>query len=244
MQALKQEIESAILGRPTYAIVDYPSGGDFAAFEEDFVSRHAPYYAFCKVPVEELTAIHTLEERGFRFIELQFKSQLRLRKKYDTSSLPYAYAPIASQEELSEVEEIAASTFTDDRFSIDPCLSRSAGSSRYRQFIRKSNESSGERADLLRNLETGEIVGFNTWKPVSDAKVVLLLAGVKELYKTTGLGAILNYFAFNDLFDRGYRTIVTHQSARNSAILNLELGHFGFRIVGRYAVLRKIYAPR
>lgn len=244
MRAVQQEIESTILGRPTFAIVDYPSGGDFAAFESDFVAEHAPYYAYCKVPVEEMAAIHTLEERGFRFIELQFKSQLRMRTKYDTAALPYWYGPIKSKAELAEVEEIAGSTFTDDRFSIDPCLSAAAGSSRYRQFIRKSYESSAERADLLRNRETGEIVGFNTCKPISESKVVLLLAGVKAAYKTTGLGAILNYFAFNDLFDRGYRTIVTHQSARNSAILNLELGHFGFRIVARYAVLRKIYGEK
>jgi hypothetical protein len=241
MRAVKQDIESKILGRPTFSIVDFPSGGDFAAFEADFIARHAPYYAYCKVPVEELAAIHTLEERGFRFIEVQFKSQLRMRVKYDTAALPYAYEPIVSQEALVEVEEIAGSTFTDDRFSIDPRLSAAAGSGRYRQFVRKSFESSAERADLLRNRETGEIVGFNTCRPVSESKVLLLLAGVKDAYKTTGLGAILNYFAFNDLYDRGYRTIVTHQSARNAAILNLELGHFGFRIVARYAVLRKIY---
>ena len=51
----------------------------------------------------------------------------------------------------------------------------------------------------------------------------------------------LNYFALNEMYDRGIRKITTHQSASNFAILNLEIGFFDFRIVRGFAVLRKLY---
>ncbi len=128
-----------------------------------------------------------------------------------------------------------------DRFSADPALPAGAGGSRYRRFVEKSIERDDEFALKLHNPSSGEIVGFHTYAHSGGKDARFFIAGVKAEYKMLGLGTVLNYFALNEMYDRGIRKITTHQSASNFAILNLEIGFFDFRIVRGFAVLRKLY---
>ena len=84
-------------------------------------------------------------------------------------------------------------------------------------------------------------MGFNSARRLDGSRVQLLLAGITTRYKGAGLGTILNYFVFNDFLDQGLRRVRTHHSGCNYAILNLELGHFQFRVVQTFVVLRKCY---
>lgn len=236
-----QEIDSDLLGGPVLELERAAEESNFAAMEVQFRSQYRPRYALCRVPAEDLAGIQRLENHGFRFVEFQIRSELRMRHRYKTEGQPYVFEKVVRDEDLRAVQEIAGSTFTDDRFSVDPELPPDIGGKRYRRFVQKSYSDPQELLHQLVNPESGELLGFNTCRLLSSTEALLLIAGVKPEYKASGLGTLLNYYAFNDLFDRGIRRIRTHQSGRNYAILNLELGHFGFRVIQTFVILRKLY---
>ena len=241
MQAIKNEIDSDVLGGTVLEVSDYGLDQDFARFEREFVEEYSPRYVVCKVPVESVDGIHALEDRGFRFVEFQVRSELTLRGRFETDKLPYTYQEVQSQNDLRAVLDIAEKTFTDDRFTNDPALARDIGGVRYRRYAQNSFESDNELMHMMVNPNTREVLGFNTCRQVSEAEMLLLIAGVKPEYKATGLGATLNRYVFNDFLDRSIRRVRTHQSGRNYPILNVEVGHFGFRVVQTFVVLRKLY---
>ncbi len=240
MRAVRNDIDSEVLEAPVYELRDFDAAADFPAFERQLGGGPDLYYLGCKVPVDDVGAIHTLEANGFRFLEVQFRSTFKLRKRFETSSYPYEYS-VVEPADVDDVMTITESTFVHDRFSADPALPAGAGGSRYRRFVEKSIERDDEFALKLRNPSSGEIVGFHTYAHSGGKDARFFIAGVKAEYKMLGLGTVLNYFALNEMYDRGIRKITTHQSASNFAILNLEIGFFDFRIVRGFAVLRKLY---
>jgi hypothetical protein len=60
-------------------------------------------------------------------------------------------------------------------------------------------------------------------------------------YKSLGLGMISEYFEFNELMRKGIRKGITHISAANYPVFNLEIAQLGFRVLAVFAVMRKTY---
>jgi hypothetical protein len=75
---------------------------------------------------------------------------------------------------------------------------------------------------------------------MGQGEVNLLIGGVHPEFKDIGLGIISSHFCFNQLRLSGYRRAITHISAANTPIMNLELGHLGFRLSQTYIVMRAI----
>ncbi|MDH4041711.1 MAG: GNAT family N-acetyltransferase, partial [Gammaproteobacteria bacterium] len=234
-----------ILGATVAEITDFDPEADFEAFEHNYNDELRPRYVLCKVPIARLQHIHRLEAAGFRFIEVQIASRLRLKKgaRYDTSDQPYSYQPVETANDLERVLDIAGSTFSTGRFGLDPDIGEVEGGAFYREYTRRSfaRRHDDELIHKLQNRQSGEIIGFNTCVLTGTQTCRLLNAGVAPRYKQTGLGTVLNYYVFNDLAERGIKTIDTRQSAANFPILNTELVHFGFRVVEAYVVMRKLY---
>jgi len=242
MKAVRNVIDSEVLGHPVFDLRDVSEAVDFAAWERDFIEREQPRYLGCRVSIEDLATVHRLESLGFRWLEVLFRSTFKLRERFDVSTFPYVYSEV-SADDREEVLEIARTTFTHDRFSRDPDLQADVGGERYRRFVDKSIEADDEFAFKLLNPNTEEIVGFHTYAYSGGKSALFFIAGVKPEYKMLGLGTALNYYALNEMHDRGIRRISTHQSVSNFPILNLEVGHFGFRIVEAFVALRKLYPP-
>lgn len=239
----KNEIESLVLGKAVLEIRDFKSEDDLAGEESRFRQEHDPLYAICKVPVEDLAAVHRLEDHGFRFLETQLKLALKM-KTYDTSKYPYSYLPVGA-EDLEKILEIAATIFSDDRFSVDPFIKQrfagKAAGERYRRYVTKSFEASDECVYKLVNNTTHEIVGFGTHRHTSEDEAVILIGGIVSNYQNAGLGPISDFLAINTLRGEGVKRAYTHVSARNYAIMNLEIAGLGFRTVNSHVVLRKVY---
>jgi len=77
---------------------------------------------------------------------------------------------------------------------------------------------------------------------VSSTEALFLLGGVRADLKNVGVGPVSEYFEFNELIRKGIKTGITHISAANYPIVNLEIGKIGFRVLATFAVLRKLYA--
>jgi hypothetical protein len=243
MQVTKHEIDSQVLGRPILALSG-PWDADFARIESDYVRTHNPLYVVYKAPVEDIATIQHLEDHGFRFVETQLRLTFRLRGHFDTSKAPYVFERVTNEDQLREVLAIAGNTFTDDRFLVDPLLrdAQQVSSARYQAYVRQSFLRPNERVYRLVNPTTGQTVAFKTHRIVSPDEALMLLGGVHTDYKNAGIAPINAYHEFNELIRNGVKRFTTHVSARNYAVINLEVGGFRYRLKQTLIVLRKVYA--
>lgn len=242
MKVELSEIDSRVFGRSVLAIHDLDPAADFAAFERDYVERFNPVYVACKVPLERVADTHVLERHGFNLIECQIRSAIKLRKPFDVSAFrQYEFERVTREEDLAEVLEIAATTFVHDRFSIDLTLSPEISGNRYKEYVLKSFRSTDEAVYRLIDRTSGRVVAFKTHLYRGGNEVLFLLGGVHAEYKSLGIGLINEYFEFNELIAKGIKKGVTHISAANYPVFNLEIGNLGFRVLTTFAVLRKLY---
>lgn len=237
-------IDSEVLGAPVLSIDDFSSQEDFAEFERAYVARHSPYYVTCKVPLERLADIHALEDHGFKLIECQIRAKIDLRKEVDTSGFAYRFARVESEADLADVLEIAGTTFTADRFSVDPLIPPGTSGARYRRYVQQSFAAPNEAVYRLYDPATNRAVAFKSHRYVSDTEVLLLLGGVHPDFVGSGVGVMNTYSELAELRRRGVTTGHTHISAGNHGIFNLEIGTLGYRVAATFAVMRKIYDQR
>ncbi len=242
MQITKHEIDSEVLGRAILELSG-PYDADLARIERDYVAAHQPRYVLYKAPIEDIATIQHLEDHGFRFVETQLRLTFRLRRPFDTGKTPYVFERVTTEDQLREVLEIAGNTFTDDRFLVDPEFpdAQQISSARYQAYVRQSFVRPNERLYRLVNPATGRTVAFKTHRIVSPEEALMLLGGVHADFKGAGMAPINAYHEFNELMKHGVKRFITHVSARNYAVMNLEIGGFQYRIKQTFIVLRKIY---
>ena len=241
MKIERIEIDSRVLGGNVLAIQDFDPAADFAAFERGYLAEYNPIYVSAKVPLERISDVQAIESTGFQLAECQIRSQVKLRKPYDVTAFPYDFEQVVREEELGPVLEIAETTFVHDRFSVDRAVRPGVSGARYREYVRKSFLSPDEAVYRLVDRE-GRTVAFKTHRYLGGAEVLLLLGGVHADYKNLGLGLINEYFEFNELIRKGIRKGITHISAANYPIFNLEISQLGFRVLATFAVMRKTYS--
>lgn len=241
MKVRHEAIDSEALGGPVLSVVDFDPKVEFLEFERQYRTDWNPRYVGCKVPLDSLEAIHILEGAGFNFVECQIRSTLSFRKPFPCDGHPYRFERVESESELAPVLAIAGETFTHDRFSNDNGLAPGVSADRYRRYVMKSFQDPDERVFRLVENSTGVVVAFKTHKVLANGEILFLLGGVRPDLKDSGLGALNNYFEFNELKKQGFKKGTTHISAANTAVFNLEIGRMGFRVVGAFAVMRKLY---
>ncbi len=241
MEILKNKIDSMITGKRCLDLTDFSKDIDFNKFENAYLKREKPFYVLCRIPVEEISNIHAIESCGFHFIEFQIKMTHKIKKKYP-SLKQYEFAEVTSEEDLKKVQEIAATTFVDDRFIIDPLIDSELASKRYIQYVSGSFHSDDQKLYKLSDIKTGKIVAFKTHKYTGNNEVLLLLGGVDPKYKSLGVGLINAYAELNELRSKEIKRLTTHISGRNYPIINLEISTLGFKVVQSYLVFRKIYS--
>jgi hypothetical protein len=244
MKAQPNEIDSLVLGRIVLDLTGIGGDADFAEFEAAYRREHDPYCAVSKVAAEELATIHKLEGHGFRFVEFQIRLMGKITRSYDTSRYPYRMERVTSEADLEPVLAIAGTTFEHDRFSLDPVFGaagRNVSGERYRRYVLKSFQAADECVYRLVSEATGETTGFGTHRHLGGGDALLLIGGVRTDLKHTGLGAINDYFGWNELKREGVTRFYTHVSGVNYPIMNLEIRGLKFHVVQSHAVLRKIY---
>ena len=234
-------IDSQVLGGNVLAIQDFDPAADFAGFEHAYIAAYDPVYVSAKVPLERISDVHALESAGFQLAECQIRSMVKLRKPYDVSAYPYDFEQVLREEDLDAVLDIAETTFVHDRFTTDRAIDPAVSGARYREYARQSFVSPDEAVYRLMDRER-RTVAFKTHRYVGATEVLFLLGGVHADYKNLGLGLINEYFEFNELIRKGIRKGITHISAANYPVFNLEIAQLGFRVLTTFAVMRKTYS--
>ncbi|MHB9026486.1 MAG: GNAT family protein [Armatimonadota bacterium] len=241
MQVTVQTVESAVLGGTALSLDGFSLQEDFPAFETSYCQTYQPCYVACKLPLQQIAEIHALELYGFGFMECQLKLELRPRKSYPTDQFPFVFELVQDEQTLQEVLAIAGATFVHDRFSTDPLLPPGVSGERYRRYVAKSFAAADEFVYRLVDPATRQTLAFKTHRIVNEEEALLLLGGVAPEMKALGLGALNGYHELNVLRERGIRRVITHISAANHPIFNLEVSKFGYRVLETFALLRKVY---
>lgn len=239
------KIDSSIINRNVLEIKSYSPKINFSSFEQDYIYQYNPMYVICKIPTEEIKNIHYLESQGFNFIESQCRFSLRLTKKYDISKYNYALLEGTTDYHLMEALDIAGTTFSADRYSIDPYFlttNFNISGERYKKFVTKSFQQDDEYLYLLESKKNHEIVAFGTHKLISEKEALFLLMGVKNKYKNLGIGAIFDFFRLNKMKQDGITKIYSHASLGNYTTINIGMNILGFKLERGFIVLRKAYA--
>lgn len=232
------EIDSDVLGRDVYSLVGAVSVDEFLAAAAAAASEGDIWYIVTKLPADAMAEVHAAESAGFQYVETQLRMTHRLKNEFDVSRYPYDYVRVTSEEEFAEVAYMARTTIEHDRFSRDPIIGSEVSGDRYERYLRNSFESSTDEIWSVRSRKTSQLLTFRSHRVVTDKEVLLLIGGVHPAFKDVGLGVVSSHFCFNALGAAGFRRAVTHISASNLPILNLEVGSLGFRVTDAFLVLR------
>jgi hypothetical protein len=241
MKMILDSIDAESFGGPVLALSDLTPEDDLAALDEHLGSELEALYSYAKVPLSDLTIIQGLEDRGFRMVETQIRSEVRLSEDFDLKPFPYRFELVETEEQLEPVLAIARRTFEHDRVTTDPMLGPAYAAPRYERYVRQSFVAPDQGVFRLVNTRSGETVAFKNHQLTPPDGVLFFLGGVRPELKASGLGMLNNQFHFNWLRERGVSRGVTHISAANHAVFNMEIGRMGFRVVETFAVLRKFY---
>ena len=234
-------VDTAAFGRPVLSLSEVSPADDLVKIEGDYVAEHRPMYVSTRVPLEDLVAIHRFEKQGFSFVECQLRTMIRFRTEFDVSGHGYEYQRVTTPLELEEVLKIASSTIVHDRFSVDPEVPRGISGKRYEAYVRHSFQRADEEVWRLYCPKEKRTLAFRTHRRVSKDEVLLLLGGVHPEFLALGLGVISSHYCFNQMRKDGVKRAITHISAINRPIFDLEVSHLGFRLQAAFAVLRKTY---
>jgi hypothetical protein len=242
LHAKSNKIDSAAAGLNVVEVSGDINGVDLAVFEREVLGPLQPKVAFFPVKAEAVAAINHLESLGFEFAELQLQLMHRLRPVPEAERYPYHFEEAQSEADRARALELAGAIFAHDRFTTDPRFGRQVSGQRYQAYVHQSFQAPDERVFVMKNTKSQEVASFATIRDLGSGNIRLLLGGVANELKNSGVGVIHDYVGLHAYYQLGYRHLSTAVSAINHPIINLEIRHLGFRVTGSRLVLRKWYA--
>ena len=166
-----------------------------------------------------------LEDRGFRFIELNYVPHLDDLHLAHIPSSEIEIAP-ATSADREHLIAIAERSFQIGRFHLDPRIDSAVASRRYGQWVQRAFDNQNQR--VLKCTHAGFIVGCFVVEMSEPSSRFWSLTGLDPEFIGRGLGystwtAMMRYHQLE-----GVRKIVTSISSHNIAVMNLYV-KLGFR---------------
>jgi hypothetical protein len=241
MKVHLETVDSFVWGKNVLSLSELSVDDDIQQVEKDYLEKYDPVYVSVRLPMESLSIISNFEQNGFSLIECQLRLLARLSKEYDISGINYRLEKVTSEDQLTEVLDIARSSVVHDRLSVDDAVPVWVSGRRYDAYVSQSFSRADEEVWGLFNVETGQIVAYRTHRIAAPQEALLLLGAVRSDLTGSGVGPICSYFYLNQLRLNGVKKAYTHISLINKPIFDLEVTRLGFRYQCVYAVLRKVY---
>jgi GNAT superfamily N-acetyltransferase len=221
--------DSVIFSHPVLQITRMEIRGpqadqDFTAFELARDGLGAGLVS-CRLPHSYLSESMLLETHGFRFIEMAYHPELDHLEKLVLPDDTLSVAD-ATFQDLSEVLEIAAHAFRNERFHVDPRLDPRLGDLRYCNWVKSSLDHPRQRLALVRDGE--RLVAFFVTEMLEDGTCYWHLNAVAPQAQGQGYGRRAWLAMLRQVRDVGARRVQTCIVARNHRVLNL-YASLGFR---------------
>ena len=243
------DYETRNLGRPSYAVTD-----DFLNSPDEQLlvtslraakSSDTNLFAQAKIARDQSAATGILERNGFSFIETALVPTTNLAKneilatfsdspskflprRYDPASITLQKLEKGNPLLCARVREIAAESFTTDRFHMDPLCPQNAANRRY---INWTNDLLTSDADFDLLLHKGTVAGYMARKENH-----LILAGFARAYVASGLGDYLWLGSLLEMKKSGIIQVHTQISTNNLPVMNLYV-RLGFKFKESFTML-------
>ena len=222
--------DTQILGVPVAQIasvrVEEPAQAahDYGAFV-DWCSRQRIALCSCRLPANRLADSMFLEERGFRFIELNYQPRLTHLLQSPASNEGISVARVEDPDR-GQLVDMASRIFRNGRFHDDPRIGAKHGDRRYRTWMENAFSSPHQRA--LKCSLDGRIVGFFVVEEPERGHCFWSLNGLAPGCEGQGLGKRVWRSMLDWHRDEGMDTVSTSISSHNVAAFNLYVA-LGFR---------------
>jgi ribosomal protein S18 acetylase RimI-like enzyme len=222
--------DSRILGVPVAQIADIrvsePAGAarDYQSFS-DWCARERIALCACRLEADRLADSMFLEERGFRFVELNYLPRLTGLQQQPTGDEGVSITP-ADHGDRTPLAEMAARIFRHGRLHDDPRIGAKLGDRRYRAWLENAFSSPHQR--VLKCSVDGEIAGFFVVEDREEGHCFWSLNGLAPGNEGRGLGKRVWRSMLNLHRAEGAHTVSTSISSHNVAAFNLYVG-LGFR---------------
>jgi GNAT superfamily N-acetyltransferase len=199
---------------------------DFEAFER-WRDAAGIRLVSCRLDSASLPESMFLEGRGFKFIELVNRPELRNVQACAFPPGPVEVLP-ATAADLPEIEKIAATAFGVERFHVDPRLGPEIGNRRYRTWVRNSATHATQR--ILKGMVGNELAAFFVVEeqPQPVRTSYWHLTAVATRFQGRGVGRAMWQAVIMRNKSEGAELIRTTIAARNTAVMNLYVS-LGFR---------------
>ena len=173
----------------------------------------------CRLPHDRLRESITLEEQGFRFIEMLYQPEFDDLERTGESVDAGLSVSRAVEADLPALLGIAGSAFRNERFHVDPRLDPALGDQRYCNWVRSSLDHPTQRLHVLR--DGAHIVSFFVTEMKVDKTCYWHLNAVAPDAQGKGYGRRAWTSMLRLAGQQGARRVRTCIVARNHRALNL-----------------------
>lgn len=222
--------DTKILGAPVGQIADlrvFDPRKAASAYEQflEWCRNQRIALCSCRLPADRLVDSMFLEERGFRFVELNYLPLLTAVQELQTNDEGVDIG-LATDEDRPTLRDMASRVFRHGRFHQDPRIDSNVGDRRYSAWIDNAFESSQQRV-LKCSLE-GRIVAFFVVESPTNDHCFWSLNGLAPGHDGSGLGKRVWRAMLHRHRVEGAHTVSTSISSHNIRAFNLYVS-LGFR---------------
>ena len=219
-----------ILGRPVAQISDArvsdarQAERDFQPFLE-WLAQHGVELCSCRVPASSMVESMFLEERGFRFVELNYLPTLAGLQERPAVATDIRIEPAAAGDR-DTLADMARAVLRHGRFHQDPRIDPELGGKRYHAWMVNAFEHPRQR--VLKCLLDDAIVGFFVVEYPQPTQCFWSLIGLALGMQGRGLGKRVWQAMLEHHRREGIHNVSTSISSHNVAVFNLYVA-LGFR---------------
>lgn len=222
--------DSDIFGRPVAQISEVrvsnvrQAARDFEPFNEWCIQQAIELCA-CRIPASAMVESMFLEDRGFRFVELNYLPALAQLQERPSAATEIRVEP-ASPSDRDALADMAAQVLRHGRLHQDPRIDPALGSKRYHTWM--VNAFDHPRQRVLKCLLDDTIVGFFVVEYPQPAHCFWSLIGLAPGLQGRGLGKRVWNAVLDHHRREGIQHVSTSISSHNVAVFNLYVA-LGFR---------------
>jgi dTDP-4-amino-4,6-dideoxy-D-galactose acyltransferase len=208
------------LGKPSFHLMG--NIGALSSNRSSITDRLAgkPLFVDAKIPVADMSSIEAAERMGFALIETNVRFAMPLS---DVSSKSAPGVTFATSEMADAIGEIAATSFSEDRFHRDPAIPQSTADELKRGWA--TNFFNGERGDwMVVSRVDDRLVGFLQLLRMQDGGLLIDLIAVSARERGRGLARAMIRFACRNCGCVGQVTVGTAIANTRSIRLYQSMG--------------------
>lgn len=176
---------------------------------------------FTKIPLQDFKKIQMLDQVGFYYMEQTITLDINLSKwdpsRFTFPTNEYRLIP-ALVSDKKTIRRIAHTTFTADRFHLDPGIPKKNADHRFEMWIENSFRSGDSIYKFIDKKNT--IIAFFIYLAHPD-HAEFRLAGLDPDYIGKGLGKMLYHHMYRKLKEENYTRVLSVISLNNLPVLNV-----------------------